>query len=147
MPFCWSWSSGWKRKINRVREHWFWRSGHLLHTSTQSSGKFQTEPLSVFFIYLFICFFGRKGMLLNALLCLDHWILQIRLVKGKIPRLMSRVHYKYFMCTYLWWNSVYIYLYSCTSCKYIFTFFDLEINVQILSYFCIFCWTYTQREL
>ena len=23
MPFCWSWSGGWKRGANRIKEHWF----------------------------------------------------------------------------------------------------------------------------
>ena len=36
---------------------------------------------------------------------------------------------------------------SCTSCKHIFTFCDLGINLQIFSYFWIFCWPYIQREL
>ena len=40
-----------------------------------------------------------------------------------------------------------IYLYSCTSCKHIFTFYDLVIHLQILSYFWIICRLYTQREL
>ena len=33
LPFCWSWSGGWKRGANRIREHWFWRLRYLLHTS------------------------------------------------------------------------------------------------------------------
>ena len=33
MPFCWSWSGGWKRATNRITEHWFWGLRHLLHTS------------------------------------------------------------------------------------------------------------------
>ena len=31
--FCWSWSGGWKRRANRIREHWFWGFRYLLHTS------------------------------------------------------------------------------------------------------------------
>ena len=33
LPFCWSWSRGWKREVKRIREHWFWRLRYLLHTS------------------------------------------------------------------------------------------------------------------
>ena len=33
LPFCWSWSGGWKRAANRIREHWFWGLRHLLRTS------------------------------------------------------------------------------------------------------------------
>ena len=33
LPFCWSWSGGWKRGANRIREHWFGGLRHLLHTS------------------------------------------------------------------------------------------------------------------
>ena len=33
MPFCWSWSGGWKRATNSITEHWFWGLRHLLHTS------------------------------------------------------------------------------------------------------------------
>ena len=33
LPFCWSWSGGWKRGANRIREDWFWRLRYLLHTS------------------------------------------------------------------------------------------------------------------
>ena len=40
-----------------------------------------------------------------------------------------------------------IHTYFMHSCKYIFSFYDLGINLQILSYFWIFCWPYTQREL
>ena len=49
-----------------------------------------------------------------------------------------------FLCTYLWWNSVYISLYRCVSCKYMIweyvnlIFYDLGINVLIFLYFQIF---------
>ena len=33
LPFCWSWSGGWKRGANRIREHWFWGFRYLVHTS------------------------------------------------------------------------------------------------------------------
>ena len=34
LPFYWSWSEGWKRGTNRIREHWFWWLRRLLlHTS------------------------------------------------------------------------------------------------------------------
>ena len=33
LPFSWSWFGGWKRRINKIMEHWFWGSRHLLHTS------------------------------------------------------------------------------------------------------------------
>ena len=33
LPFCWSWSGGWKRGANRIKEHWFWELRHLLQTS------------------------------------------------------------------------------------------------------------------
>ena len=39
-------------------------------------------------------------------------------------------------------------IYRCTSCKYVFTFYELGISLNnIFLYFRIFCWPCTQREL
>ena len=48
LPFCWSWTGGWKSEDNRRRGHWFWN----WRFSTGVSGTFQAEL--VFF------FFGKK---------------------------------------------------------------------------------------
>ena len=52
-----------------------------------------------------------------------------------------------FLCIYLWRKSAYTCLYRCTPCKYIFTFYNLGINLQVLLHFRIFCWPDTQCEL
>ena len=39
-------------------------------------------------------------------------------------------------------------IYRCTSCKYVFTFYELGISLnKFFLYFRIFCWPCTQREL
>ena len=56
----------------------------------------------------------------------------VRFVIKKLYVYLFIVKQYLFMCTYLWYN---LQLYSCTSWTYIFTFYDLGINLQILSYF------------
>ena len=126
MPFCWSWSGGWKRGANRIREHWFWRLRYLLHTSK--------------------CTF--MSWLLDSL--------DLPSRRKDTHRLMSRVDYGFNQWSVVSFviKKLYVYLfmvkqciYSSTSCKYIFTIYNLGINLQILPYFWIFCRPYTQREL
>ena len=104
-----------------------------------------------------------RYLLLTSKCTFMSWLLHSLDLPGRgkdTHRLMSRVDYgfnqwlvvsfvmkKFYVYLFTDGETVYILLYSCTSCKYIFTFYGLKINLQILSYFWIFCWPYTQREL
>ena len=124
MPFYWSWSEGWKRGTNRIREHWFWWLRRLLlHTSNFTFMSWLLDSLDLL---------SRKRD--------THWLIS-RVVYG-----FNQGSVVSFVIKKL--EKVYIYFVILMySMKYIFTFHDLGINLQILLYFWIFFRPYTQREL
>ena len=128
LPFCWSWSGGWKKGPNRIREHWFWWLRYLLHTSKCTFTSWLLGSLGLP---------SRRKDTHQLMSRVEYGFNQCSVVSFVIRKL----------CVLIYGETVHIYLYSCNSCKYIFTIYDLKINLQILSYFWIFCWPYTQREL
>ena len=129
MPFCWSWSRGWKREVKRIREHWFWRLRYLLHTSK--------------------CTF--MSWLLDSL--------DLPSRRKDTHRLMSRVDYGFNQWSVVSFviKKLYVYLFMVKQCTYLFILmYFMQIYFHLLwsenkstnfVIFLNFCWPYTQREL
>ena len=92
LPFCWSWSGGWKRGANRIREHWFWRLRYLLHTSK-----------CTFMSWLL----GSLGLPSR---------------RKDTHQLMSRVDYIFNQCSVVSFviKKLYVYLFMVKQCTYLF---------------------------
>ena len=92
LPFCWSWSGGWKRGANRIREHWFWRLRYLLHTSK-----------CTFMSWLL----GSLGLPSR---------------RKDTHQLMSRVDYGFNQCSVVSFviKKLYVYLFMVKQCTYLF---------------------------
>ena len=86
LPFGWSWSGDWKRWTNRIREHWFWWLGELLHTSKCTFMSWLLDSLDLL---------SRRKDAHRVACSFSQWSVVSFVIKKR---------YVY----YLWWKSVYI---------------------------------------
>ena len=90
--FCWSWSGGWKKGPNRIRQHWFWRLRYLKHTSKCT------------FMSWLLGSFGLPSR------------------RKDTHKLMSRVDYGFNQCSVVSFvvKKVYVYLFMVKQCTHLF---------------------------